>query len=127
MISHISQNGIYGLAAALWLASKYLEADEFMMLVSDTKKIWSVDVLLGRLVGGLLSRMTTSADEKIFEEMVLSSGNHEAVKVLNGYPPPEPDHDLPHKRRWASRGPSDRGEYRSLVRREGGLPAKRSV
>jgi len=82
MISHISQNGIYGLAAALWLASKYLEADEFMMLVSDTKKIWSVDVLLGRLVGGLLSRMTTSADEKIFEEMVLSSGNHEAVKVL---------------------------------------------
>jgi len=82
LVDHLAEKGFFGVYAAIWLLSKYGEAEEIFKYLIVTEKIWRSDIWLGRLVGGLSPVFAGAGSEMSFRNLVTSSKNPAAEEVM---------------------------------------------
>lgn len=68
--------------SGLWILSKFQPEDEIMKIVRNYSHIWSTDPDLGRIIGSLISRISSQSNIFNFKMMIFKSHNREAIAAL---------------------------------------------
>lgn len=79
LIGHLCDGSPWSLYGAIWLASKYSSPPEILQTLYAHRAQWSTNPTLGRLVGGLFSRMSNSPSFGDYEQLVVRSGMPESL------------------------------------------------
>lgn len=81
IVYHLEAKSFFGVYAAIWLMSKYEEAERIYAHLLTTQNVWRSDVWLGRLVGGLSPVFHGTVEESRFRNLVRSARNSGAEEV----------------------------------------------
>lgn len=83
LIHQIGGDGFYRLYTSLLLSSRFRPFGDTLALITQTLPEWAYDFHLGRLVAGMAPLALKAKKYPEFAALVKSSGNSEALNVLN--------------------------------------------